>query len=508
MREFILRILRTIIPQVSPEHRLLVRGQIQEASEPDFDYFLLVLLSGVIATEGLLIGSPAVIIGAMLVAPLMAPIIGIGLSSITGDEKTLRDSGSALLRGALLAVLLSLIVTLVNRLFPFFYLNINDLPVEVVSRTRPSPIDLIVALAGGFAAAFAMAMPNISAALPGVAIATALMPPLCTIGIGLALGRWDVAGGAFLLFATNAITIAFAAMLVFTGLRFGSRQTHDDEMRMRRSLIVSGVLTAAILIPLTFVSIDFVQDANENRIIDQIMTEEVSRINSSELVEWEIDRSSPDSLRILLTVRTTNNLTYEQGEGLQDAIGDRFQREAGITSPVEVLISQILAIQLDPRIPPTATSTPTPTMTPTPTQTFTPGPSPTATVTETPMPTETHTLTASPTATSTFTPTPTSTHTPTPASGEVAFHVFPGPRLRQSPNGPVVATLVLGEPLTILYGVQVANGVVWVEVMDSAGRVGWIPEIYLIIFTPVPSATPTGTASPTLTVTPTAISNP
>ncbi len=501
MRKLILRFLRLIIPQVSPEHRILVKSQIQEASEPDFDYFLLVLLSGVIATEGLLIGSPAVIIGAMLVAPLMAPIIGIGLSSITGDEKTLRDSASALLRGALLAVALSLAVTLVNRLFPFFFLNVEDLPTEVVSRTRPSPIDLIVALAGGFAAAFAMAMPNISAALPGVAIATALMPPLCTIGIGLALGRWDVAGGAFLLFATNAITIAFAAMLVFTGLGFGSRRTHDDELRMRRSLIVSGVLTAAILIPLTFVSIDFVQDANENRIIDQIITEEVTRIDSAELVEWEIDRSNPEALRILLTVRTTDNLSYEQGESLQDAIGDRFQREAGIGIPVEILISQILAIQLDPRIPPTATLTPTPTDTPTPTNTFTPGPSPTPTTTNTPMPTETETPTVTPSATPTFTPTPSATHTPTPSAGEVAFHLFPGPRLRQSPNGPVIATLVLGEPLTILYGVQVANGIVWVQVMDSTGRVGWIPELYLIIYTPVPSATTTSTPTPTSTAT-------
>jgi hypothetical protein len=92
--------------------------------------------------------------------------------------------------------------------------------------------------------------------------------------------------------------------------------------------------------------------------------------------------------------------------------------------------------------------------------------------------------------------------------GVVVFDLFPGPQLRQSPNGPVIATLVYGEPVTILYGVEVAAGIVWIEVMDSAGRIGWIPQVYLNIFTPVPSTTttltpfPDGEETPTGTVTP------
>ena len=179
---------------------------------------MLVLLSSVIATQGLLVDSPAIVIGAMLVAPLMSPVIALGLSSITGDERLLRDSAAALLRGALLAVIVALVIIWVNRHLPFVVLL--ELPNQVTVRTTPSPIDLTVALAGGAAAAFALGMPNISAALPGVAIATALMPPLCTIGIGLAMERMDVAGGATLLFITNAVTITFAASLVFSAWAF------------------------------------------------------------------------------------------------------------------------------------------------------------------------------------------------------------------------------------------------------------------------------------------------
>ena len=167
---------RRNIKAVDVEQRAAVQISLRQSSRPTFDFFLLVVLSSIIATLGLLVDSPAVIIGAMLVAPLMSPIIGLGLASLTGDRRLLQDAFVAILRGALLSILISAIITLINLSLPFVILS--ELNQEIVSRTHPSPIDLGVALAGGAAAAFALAMPNISAALPGVAIATALMPPL------------------------------------------------------------------------------------------------------------------------------------------------------------------------------------------------------------------------------------------------------------------------------------------------------------------------------------------
>ena len=114
----------------------------------------MVVLSCSIATLGLITDSPAVIIGAMLIAPLMSPIIGIGLASITGEGRLAEASASALLRGALLAILLAIVMTYINRYLPFVVLQ--ELPAEVVARTHPSPIDLVIAMAGGLAAAYAM----------------------------------------------------------------------------------------------------------------------------------------------------------------------------------------------------------------------------------------------------------------------------------------------------------------------------------------------------------------
>jgi hypothetical protein len=120
----------------------------------------------------------------------MSPIIGIGLASIKGGARPARDSIAALLGGALLTNLLAGLMTLVNTRLPFVVLQ--EISAEVLARTHPSPIDLVIALAGGLAAAYVLTRPNVSAALPGVAIATALMPPLSTIGIEIALARWDI----------------------------------------------------------------------------------------------------------------------------------------------------------------------------------------------------------------------------------------------------------------------------------------------------------------------------
>ena len=450
----IAKLLQKLIHPLTADEKIVVTQDIRQSATSSFDFFLLVVLSCSIATLGLVTDSPAVIIGAMLVAPLMSPIIGIGMSSITGDSFLARNSATALLRGAVLAVLLSSLMTLINARLPFVVLQ--ELPSEVLARTHPSPIDLGIALAGGLAAAYALTRPNISAALPGVAIATALMPPLCTVGVGLALVRWDVAGGALLLFITNAITIAFAAALVFF-LRGFSPDTHIINRRLPRSLIISALITFTLLAPLTYYSVKFFQQANENRLINEVVNAEVAGMDA-ELVELTLSRTS-GALDMIITISTSRTLHYEEVIALQKAIVDGLQR------PISLKVNQIFAERLDPLIPPTVTLTPT--LTPT----NTPGPSPT--VTASPPP---------PTATFTFTPTATTT----PGLGQAISAGLPRLQLYQSPNGPVIGQIRSGQGLILLYGKQEESGLIWIEVMDSEGRVGWIPEIYLLTVTATP----------------------
>jgi uncharacterized hydrophobic protein (TIGR00271 family) len=463
LRSLLLFMFRKVVKPVTLERRAEVQVQLRDSCTPDFDFFLMVVLSAVIATLGLLTDSAAVIIGAMLVAPLMSPIIGIGLASLAGDARLFRDSSVALGRGAILAILMAVILAWSNRYLPF--ITLQDLPAEVLSRTRPSPIDLTIALAGGLAAAFALVMPSLSAALPGVAIATALMPPLCTIGIGIAMGRWDVAGGASLLFLTNAVTIAFAAMLVFFALGFAPRR--EAGRRVPRALSISAVFTLILLVPLTLLSASFFRDASENRQIDAVVKAEVAKYDA-ELADMQPPVQDGQTLHLTITLRVPKQLQYQDVVQLQQDIALQLQR------PVAIVVNQVVAAQLNPLVPPTFTITPT-------------------------AATFTATVTYTPTATATYTPSPTPippTPTATPQLAEIPRNSTKSLDLVQQPGGPSIGKIRPGDFVTVLYGSKVYDGLVWWEVMDADGRIGWLPQIDMAVVTYTPTPTPTETPTP------------
>ncbi|MFN2146095.1 MAG: DUF389 domain-containing protein [Anaerolineales bacterium] len=452
---------RRVMPPVTKTRVADVHMQLRDSSTPDFDYFVLVFLSCMIATFGLLIDSAATIIGAMLVAPLMSPILGIGLASIRGDTTLLKDALSALLRGALLAVALSALLALSNRLLPF--VSMQDLPTEVLSRTQPTPIDLGVAIAGGLAATFALVQPNLSAALPGVAIATALMPPLCVIGIGIATGDWKVAEGALLLFLTNAVAIAASSTFLFyiTGFSLGRRA---EGGKIPRSLQISIILVVILLAPLGWQSYVFVRDAGITREINQVVVEEVANFGATlDRLTWSEDTVN-DILVMEMTLLVPESLNYQNSVDLQDAIARRLQRT------VQLKINQVNVAQLDPLVPPTFTPTsqvlPTRTPTRTPTATFTP--------------------TNTPTQTPTSTATPTATFTPTPQTGMLRTSTYQV-KLLLSPNGPEIGTIRRGEPFVLLYQSQTVDGWVWIQVQDKDGRIGWIPQFQIEVVTSTPA---------------------
>lgn len=460
------------IKPLEPDRRNEIIEYIRKAATPGFDYFFLIILSGGIATIGLINDSPAVIIGAMLVAPLMSPILGVGLGSITADGVLSRDSAASLTRGAFLSILLSILVTFFNIYLPFVP-SLIEIPGEVLARTQPTPNDLLIALAGGLAAAYSLSQPHLSAALPGVAIATALMPPLSTIGIGIALGRWEIAGGATLLFLTNAVTIAFASILVFFLEGFVPKFPKDND-KIPKSLIITGLLTFLLLIPLTFVGITLVSNAQENRLINNIIDQEFAEIRNAQLVELSILRSE-EQIALDITVRSNTPLTYFQVVSLQEILATQLNK------PVSLVVDHIRSETFDPLVPPTLTPSPTITLT----STMGPSPTRTATLTQTPLP---------PTETSippTETPTATSTAilpTPTPIAAIVISSGSPPPYyyLYQEPGGPQIGRLAEYAILYDLHEEMIYDGLVWVKVQDEEGRIGWYPKRNL--FYPTPTA--------------------
>jgi len=194
-----------------------------------------------IASVGLNANSTAVVIGAMLISPLMGPILGMGLSLAINDVDTLRRS----LKNFAVMVILSILTAYL--FFAFFPLK--DESSELLARTAPDIRDVLIAFFGGLALVIARAKKGtIASVIFGVAIATALMPPLCTVGFGLAIGNWDYATGAMYLFTINTIFIGLATFLVIKILKFPMVRYANSQRRRTISRIAS-LVAIAIMVP-------------------------------------------------------------------------------------------------------------------------------------------------------------------------------------------------------------------------------------------------------------------
>jgi len=194
----------------------------------------------IIASVGLNVNSTAVIIGAMLISPVMGPIIGMGLGLGVNDTKLLGDS----LRNLLIMVVVSLIAS--SLFFLISPLNLAN-PTELEARTSPSIYDVLIALFGGFAGILEQARKEKGTVMSGVAIATALMPPLCTAGFGLAKWNMHFFFGAMYLFTINAIFIMFATYLACKYLHFHQKSFSDARTASRtRSVITTVVLLVTV----------------------------------------------------------------------------------------------------------------------------------------------------------------------------------------------------------------------------------------------------------------------
>ena len=203
-----------------------VRVRIEANALPSKMYFIMNILSAIIASYGLVTNSAAVVIGAMLVAMMLGPITGIALAIIDHRMPLLRKSLFTVIAGVSLVVLVGFIVGWLHKDQP--------LTLEILSRTQPTSMDLMIALAGGTAGAYAMVSPHLSVAVVGVAVATALVPPLAASGILFANGEMQLGLGALLLAFTNIIAIQFTNALVLWLLGF--RRLVDDDYKSKTYL--------------------------------------------------------------------------------------------------------------------------------------------------------------------------------------------------------------------------------------------------------------------------------
>ncbi|XLQ20436.1 MAG: TIGR00341 family protein [Candidatus Moraniibacteriota bacterium] len=214
-----------IFDNITEQDKVLSVKELIDDSTPRPSFFFLIVLSALMAACGLLINNSAVIIASMLIAPILSPILSLALGIVIADGKLISRSFFTLLKSAGYAIGLSAIATWLLWNFTSSSNFMIELNPEILERIEPSIVYLLIAIIAGTATAFARVKPDLSEALPGTAIAVALVPPLATVGIGIATLNMSVVSGALAMFILNAVGIVLAAMVMFSLMNLYTKKT-------------------------------------------------------------------------------------------------------------------------------------------------------------------------------------------------------------------------------------------------------------------------------------------
>ncbi len=273
-------------------------------------FIILMVLSTLLATTGLFQSSAPVIIGAMVLAPLMTPIVSFSMGVVRGEKELLKESIKTLLIGIVTALVFSCLYT--------YLMPLSLLTEEMQSRLNPNVLDLMVAIFSGIAGAYAHAKSEVAKSLAGVAIAVALVPPLSVTGIGIGWWDSDVVYGSFLLFMTNLAGITLSASLTFLIMGFAPVK------RATRGIVLSTLFLVIITIPL-FIS--FFNVIEQNKILKQLKTVESlileDRMITVRAISVDLSREVP---LIYIKTRSSSALKEEELQKIKLHIDNVLQR--------------------------------------------------------------------------------------------------------------------------------------------------------------------------------------
>ena len=469
--------LQQIIPRKPLAERTQIYARVRRSARPNIDFYILITLSAGIAALGLMLNSPAVIIGAMLVAPLLSSMLGSGMAIVLGDARFLRLSLGTVVRGVALSLLISTLIGLLRYNVP--------LTPEVLTRTAPTLLDLGVALLAGMAGAYALCESDALAALPGVAIAAALVPPISSAGIAFSHGEIAAGLGAMLLFSANFVSISSAAVIVFLALGFRPRIERKERRQIQgRTVRIAALSLMLVALLLAYTTYSLAREATEESRVWDVTESRVGEIPGAELADLQFGSLGDNILELEVTARSTESISFAEVVELQENIGIDLQREVALNLTV------VRVTRLDPVIPPTFTATPTETntATPGPTPTSTPSatifptdtPSVTPTDTATPLPSATHTATPTEQATNTPSSTETSTQTPTAIPATATVNNIYGVNMRAEPDtaADILHYLPPETAVILLPGQEEAEGRLWQAILYQ-GDTGWVAAEFL-----------------------------
>ncbi len=287
-------------------------------------YLLVLTIANLIALCGLLTDSSAVIIGAMLISPLMGPILSFGFAFTTGDKIIWRKST--------IKLIVSVAVTIAVAAIAAYISPLQESTSQIVARIRPNPYDLAIAFLSGLVGAAAICTrKNYLTIVPGVAIATAVIPPLSVTGYGLAILDIRVAGGAFLLFFTNFVSLVISTCIVFYFYGFRPKiMTADESTMMRRRMIFLASTLFLISIPLIYTLKVTVSDLALRREIRSVLSAGLGDRENIKIVSLKYSTREKHKIRIDAVAYTTSYIKDSELEKIKNSLTNSLKRDVSL----------------------------------------------------------------------------------------------------------------------------------------------------------------------------------
>lgn len=286
-----------------------VYEEIKENAKGDFDFFVLTIFAAVIITLGLIVNSSAVVIGGMLLAPLVWPILALSLAIIKGRSKLLQDSVSTLIKSTVAILLISFALGFIS---PDYALNGS----EFISRTSPTIFELFIALAAGFVGAFIIAYPKIGAAIAGVVVAAAIVPPVAVMGISVAHGNLEMAGGAFILYLSNLIAVTFSASVLFLVSKFKGPSTEIGQDKRKSNIRWASIFLIMMAIPLLLITGKAIEEKDQQIIVRNA----VNAVISEAVITDVVIEDKEEILTVYITIQYSDELSEKQAEDLEEIL--------------------------------------------------------------------------------------------------------------------------------------------------------------------------------------------
>lgn len=312
--------------------RIIVLERLKEGAKSNSGYYFLVALSAIVSMLGLLLNSSAVIIGGMIIAPLLYPIMAVGGGIVVGEQHLIRRSVWIALKGIAVAVVVAFIVALLS--------PISEPTAEILARTKPTLIDLVIALASGAAGAYAVAVRERLTAITGVVVAAALVPPISIVGYGLATASYGLVGGASLLFIANLIAVVVATVVVFYSLGFKPGRAQEKKVEAKRDFAVSMFFFIIIFGLLSVFLFSTISDARRIRTIEHGVSQFLLSYDDTTVVSIREEKTVLKTNLLTVTIQSPSLFT-QRAVSLLDQ-----QLEAQLKEPIDLQIILIPATKI------------------------------------------------------------------------------------------------------------------------------------------------------------------